>query len=75
MRHLVSPSGWLGTRAAADAACVATALLEPLLCAQSQFSVQLGTGIFAMDEVAEPSADAPFTTIQSATRFPEIRHW
>lgn len=70
--RLVPASGRLRARAATDTARVPTPLLQPLLRTQSHFAVQFGAGIFAVDEVAESAAHAPFSAIQSTTRFSEI---
>jgi hypothetical protein len=69
---LVPPAGRLWARTAADAARISAALLEPLLGAQSQLAVKLGRRIFAMNEIAEPSSDTPFSAIETTTRFSEI---
>lgn len=61
--HSVPPSSRLRTRTATDTAGIATAFLEPLLRAEAQLAIELRAGVFPMDEVAEPAADASLATI------------
>lgn len=72
MPRLVSPPCGFGTRAATGAAGITTSLLQPLLRAESQLPVELGAGIFAMNEVAKSTAHTSFSAIQTTTSFSKI---
>ncbi len=45
---------------------------QPLLRPQLQLPLQLGTRLLPMDEIAEPSSDTPFPTVETTTCFSEI---
>ena len=70
--RLVSPPCGFRTRAAAGTASITASLLQPLLRAESQLAVELGAGIFAMNEIAKSSTDTSFSTIETTTRFSKI---
>ena len=69
---LESAPGGLGARAAAGAARISAALLEPLLGAQSQLAIKLRCRIFPVNEIAEAPSYTPFTAIEPTTGFSEI---
>jgi len=62
----------LRARAAAHTLLVAAPHLEPLLCAEGEVPVELGAGVLAMYEVAEPAPHAPFAGIEAAARLAEV---
>lgn len=63
----------LRARAPTHALLVAAPHLEPLLRAQHQLPLELGTRVFPMDEVAEAAAHAPFPAVQAAAGLPKVR--
>ena len=72
--HSIPPPRGLGTRTPTHTPLIPTALAEPLLGAQLQLALQLGTGVLAMDEVAEAAAHAALAAVQAAARLAEVGH-
>lgn len=71
---LESPPRGLGRGRAADALLVAAARLEPLLSRELELAVELFAGVLAVDEVAEPPADAAFARVEAAAGLAEVGH-
>lgn len=59
----VPPPCWLRAGRPRGALIIASALLEPLLSAESDVAVELVAGVLAVDEVAEAAADAALATV------------
>ena len=66
--------GRLWARTSRNAPVVPPSLLQPLLCGELQLSIQVWTGLFAVDEVAKAATDASFAAVKPATGFAEIGH-
>lgn len=63
---------WLRARTPALTPLISAPQPQPLLCAQLQLSVQFGTWILPVDEIAETASDTSFSTIEPAACFAEI---
>jgi hypothetical protein len=60
---LKSPPGRLRTRTPASTSRVPASFFEPLLGAQAKLMVELGAGIFPVNEIAESASYASFAAI------------
>jgi hypothetical protein len=60
---LEPPPGRLRTRTPASTSWVPASFLQPLLGAQAKLTVELGAGIFPVNEIAESASYASFATI------------
>lgn len=69
---LKSPSGRLWCRRPAGASLVPATRLEPLLRAERELTVELLTGVLAVDEIAEATADAALARVKPAAGLAEV---
>ena len=79
MAHTVTPDSVsrplrFRTRASAHTLIILPSHPQPLLRAQLEFPIQLGTRLLLMNEVTKPSPHATLPTVQPTTSLSEIRH-
>ena len=74
-RHPLEPLGLLDRcRTPTHTPGIPTPLLQPLACAHVELALQVAAGFLAVDEVAEPTADAALAAVETAAGFAEVGH-
>lgn len=66
------PSSSIRTRTPAQTSLIPAPLPQPFLCRELQLALQLRTRFLAMNEIAEPAADAALAGVEPAAGFAEV---